>query len=672
MLNVDYQVEFVAGYGDRAVIILANPPPLRPWLFEAFDGDTHAPGDIHYIKIADGVTVGDIQLGVVGNPNSTPPHEFGARDLKAINLTTNGTSTNAIVDMKLQRHLAADATVDVPAITGTCLVGDQNDPQTGHVLNPIVLDCFTGSLTCNTLDDFTVAGECLLGPPPSLDVNGDYAKTLTIHGSVHRLLVGGLVTGKLLVTGSVLQEIDVGGVRDYGEVEVAGNVKIGRINGGIDVNGVVRLGSVGPQINQAFQVRSSNAGLCLKGRVLIAGDASDVHVYGPTEGALDIGGNVQIAGFDSDITATGTCHIHGDVTRYVVIGRGGEGPIEADVIGTFKIDGDFDNPEYPCHLTLHHGDILGDLTIGGRCGADLLIPEGTISGSLLIDDDMTGQLVIGDDEHPQALTGSVTINGGLSGAVVLEGSLSESGSIHVAGNVDGAISMHGDIDGGTIEVGALDDPEDPSVQGDELNGGHIIVTGSLLGSGGILCHYAFPGSTEFITIDYDGWHPSDNWIPPAAITVGNQTFYENDPNARVMEITSCKGDMNNDAYVDLTDINGMIAAVQGQQVYAQAYPGRGGAWLFKGDTDCDGDVDFEDIDAFVARLGCCDPNCPGCPPGGDGLQAQELAAGLLTHVPEARHATLRAFVAQMIAHHHDRGREPQRVYWSQVLAHLSE
>ena len=54
------------------------------------------------------------------------------------------------------------------------------------------------------------------------------------------------------------------------------------------------------------------------------------------------------------------------------------------------------------------------------------------------------------------------------------------------------------------------------------------------------------------------------------------------------------------------------------------------------------------------------------------LTAQQLGAGMRAHVPAARHPALRAFVAEVIAYHHNRGNQQQRGYWSQVLAHLNQ
>jgi subtilisin family serine protease len=59
------------------------------------------------------------------------------------------------------------------------------------------------------------------------------------------------------------------------------------------------------------------------------------------------------------------------------------------------------------------------------------------------------------------------------------------------------------------------------------------------------------------------------------------------------------GDMDCDGDVDFDDINPFVLAIQDPQGYQAAYPNCN--WL-NGDTDGDGDVDFDDINGFVALL----------------------------------------------------------------------
>jgi hypothetical protein len=59
------------------------------------------------------------------------------------------------------------------------------------------------------------------------------------------------------------------------------------------------------------------------------------------------------------------------------------------------------------------------------------------------------------------------------------------------------------------------------------------------------------------------------------------------------------GDMDCDGSVDFDDINPFVLALTGRQPYEAAYPNCN--W-FNGDCNCDGEVDFDDINCFVALL----------------------------------------------------------------------
>jgi len=60
------------------------------------------------------------------------------------------------------------------------------------------------------------------------------------------------------------------------------------------------------------------------------------------------------------------------------------------------------------------------------------------------------------------------------------------------------------------------------------------------------------------------------------------------------------GDLDCDGDVDFDDINPFVVALSGQAAYEAAYPDC--FWLHA-DCDQDGDVDFDDINPFVALLG---------------------------------------------------------------------
>jgi len=80
-------------------------------------------------------------------------------------------------------------------------------------------------------------------------------------------------------------------------------------------------------------------------------------------------------------------------------------------------------------------------------------------------------------------------------------------------------------------------------------------------------------------------------------TCGSQTS-----NAATLTVTTpfVTGDTNCDGVVDFDDIDSFVLALSGQSGYEAEYPDC--RWL-NGDCDLDGDVDFDDIEAFVALLG---------------------------------------------------------------------
>jgi plastocyanin len=62
----------------------------------------------------------------------------------------------------------------------------------------------------------------------------------------------------------------------------------------------------------------------------------------------------------------------------------------------------------------------------------------------------------------------------------------------------------------------------------------------------------------------------------------------------------CLGDMNCDGGIDFDDIDPFVLALVSPEDYAVAYPDCN---VLNGDTDQDGDVDFDDIDELIELLG---------------------------------------------------------------------
>ena len=67
------------------------------------------------------------------------------------------------------------------------------------------------------------------------------------------------------------------------------------------------------------------------------------------------------------------------------------------------------------------------------------------------------------------------------------------------------------------------------------------------------------------------------------------------------------GDLNCDGFVDFGDINPFVLALSNPSVYQQTYPDCN---ILNGDMNCDGTVDFGDINPFVTCLSTGDCDCP--------------------------------------------------------------
>ncbi len=114
------------------------------------------------------------------------------------------------------------------------------------------------------------------------------------------------------------------------------------------------------------------------------------------------------------------------------------------------------------------------------------------------------------------------------------------------------------------------------------------------------------------------WRVSDYITPTATVQV-RFTVNDTDPGSLiealvddfVIEHVTCtppsiRGDLNCDGRVDFDDIDAFVLALGGAEGYYAQYPG---CEHLHADLDCDGAVDFDDIDPFVACLaGAC-----GCP-----------------------------------------------------------
>ena len=143
--------------------------------------------------------------------------------------------------------------------------------------------------------------------------------------------------------------------------------------------------------------------------------------------------------------------------------------------------------------------------------------------------------------------------------------------------------MNADLSGGHIRIdGSLNDDPDAPIE--------ILVDGV----------FAAPANTEYIAVDYDGWHPLDTWVSGAKVSVDGNTYTGNTPAARVWEITGFKGDMNNDGLVNGADIDPFFLALGDPPAYLLQFPN---CDPLNGDMNGDGRLDGGDIDPFFVCLG---------------------------------------------------------------------
>lgn len=129
--------------------------------------------------------------------------------------------------------------------------------------------------------------------------------------------------------------------------------------------------------------------------------------------------------------------------------------------------------------------------------------------------------------------------------------------------------------------------------------------------------FEFPGASSAPAADVfiaRPGHPTVAFIPSFALGMGQPP-----DNIDALDLTPCafgfdcaltagiryqRGDMNCDGVVDFADIDPFVLALQGPDVYAAAQP-----WCFwnAADANCDFIVNFGDIDPFVA---CLSGSCP--------------------------------------------------------------
>ncbi|MEW6252035.1 MAG: hypothetical protein AB1716_15455 [Planctomycetota bacterium] len=355
-------------------------------------------------------------------------------------------------------------------------------------------------------------------------------------------------------------------------------------------------------------------------------------------------------------------------------------------------------------VTVAPGNIEGELRIDGT--VQLIMTTGVVGGFLHADtlvnwygvapsvltgavdiDNLTGTLEFGDGGD--VITGAITINddlpvtgkistfwGNLAGEIVVHGSVF--GTIWAGTNawgirphIAGTVRIEGDLDGHVGALGYLGDP------GQQENFAHVQVLGKLGRTWPYAALIAFDDGMAqghtYVSVDYDGYHPSDHpFGSQSYVRIANDFYYGNAFAARVFETTPCRADMGNSGTPDFDDINPFVAALSdptGGQM-AIGWPGREGSRVFHGDCTCDGILNFLDIDPFVLRIteGCCWEYCGPCPGAGDGLAAEELAGELRAHTRRELYPELLRTAWAAAGGLPDPAR---RTYWRAVYEHLT-
>jgi hypothetical protein len=389
-----------------------------------------------------------------------------------------------------------------------------------------------------------------------------------------------------------------------------------------------------------------------------------------------------------------------ETTLHIQVGDiGADGVVEVTgsiaETGVLKITGDPNDPNVP-------GTVNGSVTIDEDLAGDFRI-DGTVAQDGLVEvmGDVRGVPTVAGHMELSQLDGTVHVAGyvGAGGAIVVSGATS--GTIEVDSHLHGYVHLQS-LSGLVYVDGYMGDPNAP----DSSFPGHIRIYGGLLGTAKVWVQSRYPsgglmGPTSYVCVDYDGFSAGDDWSATASVVFGSNedyVFHGNTPSARVWHTSRCHGDVDNSRndrtnpyYPDFSDINPFVLAMSNPVQFSLTYPGladtdgtayTGGGVVYKADCNCDGSVNFGDINPFVALVGGhCDPNCPDCeggdgPMGGDGamgldepLTPEEMAAQLAANVAPELYDNLLFVVAGAIEAAED---DETQAYWQAVYDALTQ
>jgi len=474
-------------------------------------------------------------------------------------------------------------------------------------------------------------GGRLLGTLEVNDVNS--------AGKDAAILIDGNVIGDVLVVGPMHRDLVV--------------------NGAVESSGTIDLSS---SVAEDGLVTVADG---LQGTLDCAAVSGQVDIRGEVDGSLDLGninGHVNFwNGFDGTLTAIalgGELFVDGDPNDPNQ-GLNGTVTLSGDVLDGASIEIDA-----PAGLagSLSVGDVLGTIHVTGDVSGALVINgclvDGEAAGVVQIDGDVVVGAEVGIAEDLQgvvslgALNGYVQVRGELSGYLeVLEDvdKTTAGPAIRVEESLTGQIRVYGPLDA---------DPNEADV---------IQIGGAM----------PFPGA---FTVDFDGYDEDDDWDSRAYVLVeqsdpndpnsGPARYNGNSPAVRVYRVTSCLGDMQNDASVNMYDITYFVAAQTGPDQYAAIAPGLEGSMVYHCDVNEDGTCDFGDINCFVYLVThqICGP-CPGEDDRGEPPSPQELAKQLADNVWPELYDDLVWVVGQAIDWQKT---QELREYWTAVYNALTE
>jgi hypothetical protein len=257
---------------------------------------------------------------------------------------------------------------------------------------------------------------------------------------------------------------------------------------------------------------------------------------------------------------------------------------------------------------------------------------------------------------------ALKIDGSLTGIVHVSQDVGVQAWFGIMGNVsgNGNVVVHGLLDGKIRVNGSL------------LN----TVSGPEIEIGGAMA------SSAAIAINSDGYEVGDdNWALGAVIRVNGTDYTGNTPASRIVDITCPKGDMDNSAdprnpstwHPDFDDINPFVLALSNPSAYDTAYVALSESRVYHADCNCDGVVDFDDIDAFTARLGGVIPACETCnwgdAPAGPPAPLDPVAVAEMyrTRLAPERLPVFVQMVRALVSRYDG---APRGEFWAAVLANL--